>query len=854
MVSIDFGRLCLRRVSVSLAALAWATTAQAQVTEQGPATVEQVADTSDEIVVTARQRSEALQDVPASITAFVETDIKTANITRPADFIGLTPGVSQVQSLEVGDLQVNIRGINSGRDTESSVALIIDGVLVTNPNAINQELDNIVQIEVLKGPQGALYGRNALAGAIILTTRKPTDEFSGFLKAGIGRYNLWSLSGGISGPIGDGIKASINAYHRQEDGSYKNSFRDCDDCVNFSDETGITTRVLVEASDKVDLDLKARYSEVKAGGVAFNASLALTDAAAFLGVPSFFEDPNDHKFIFLNRNDPDNRQDTLNLSAKATIDVGVADLTFTGTYNDVKNNFISAGTSNAFGIYNANAVCQAEYATALANPTKFAVPAPFFFTPNIANSFLPPYPNIACGGYQYQQRDQKDGSLEVRLTSSGDNAFRWMLGGYYASIKRHLVVAYGGDLGSGVLQKGFVPSSGPNPTDLLYDDDLYSKVYAGFANADYDVMDNLELAVALRYDIEDRRVSNNVPKIAPQTPGFGAFGVPVCPTGPTNCTYFINPFYNANPTLASIPGREKSFSQLQPKVTLSWEPTDDLTVYGSYGYGFRSGGFNSSGTTATLLQFFGNLALPDGTKNINNLTDDFKKEVSKAAEIGFKSKLLDGQLALNGALFHTVDKNGQDFSFFAGPFGSLRVVTNIDKAILKGFEADFRWKPSSQFSIFGGFGYTDSEIRKYSTRPYTVGNHVAYIPEYNGNLGAELRLPVSDSLDLVTRVDETFVGKTYFSPVQDNILPNFFTAFGFGRGDFSKQHRKPYQTTNLTITLQADRWDLSAWATNLFDEDYLAEVIPAPEFGGSFIHDSYGRTFGLRASYRFGAN
>ncbi|MDO9487253.1 MAG: TonB-dependent receptor plug domain-containing protein, partial [Sphingomonadaceae bacterium] len=122
MMRIDLGRVCLRRVSVSLVAIAWASTAQAQVTEQGPATVEEVADTSDEIVVTARQRSEALQDVPASITAFVETDIKTANITRPSDFIGLTPGVSQVQSLEVGDLQVNIRGINSGRDTESSVA------------------------------------------------------------------------------------------------------------------------------------------------------------------------------------------------------------------------------------------------------------------------------------------------------------------------------------------------------------------------------------------------------------------------------------------------------------------------------------------------------------------------------------------------------------------------------------------------------------------------------------------------------------------------------------------------------------------------------------------------------------
>lgn len=840
------------RLTVSMAALLCGFQAHGQEAPQ-PA---KDSDTNvyNEIVVTARQRSETLQDVPATITAFVESEIKTANITRPADFIALTPGLSQVQTLEIGDMQVNIRGINSGRDTESSIALIIDGILVTNPNALNQELDNIVQIEVLKGPQGALYGRNALAGAIILTTRTPSDSFEGFIKAGAGRYDLWSVSGGISGPIAEGIKGSINAYHRQEDGSFKNSFKGCNDCENFVEETGVTGRLLIEAGDSVDLDLKARYSTVKAGGVAFNASLALTDAAAFLGVPSFFEDPNKHEFIYINRNDPDNRQESFNISAKANFDLGIADLTLVGTYNDVKNNFISAGTSNAFGIYNANSVCQAEYANALANPDKYAVPPPFFFTPDIADSFLPPYPNISCGGYQYQQRDQRDWSVEARLTSVDDGAFSWMIGGYYAHIKRHLVVAYGGDLGSGVLQKGFVPSTGPNPTDLLYDDDLYSKVYAGFANAAYDIQDNIELAVALRYDIEDRRVSNNVPKIGPQTPGFGAFGVPACPDGPADCGYYINPFYNANPTLASIPGRSKSFSQLQPKATLTWKPSQDLTVFGSYGYGFRSGGFNSSGTRETLLQFFGNLELPDGTPNLNNLSDDFKKEVSKAAELGFKASLFDNQLTLNGALFHTVDKNGQDFSFFAGPFGSLRVVTNIDKAILKGIEADFRWKPSRQLAIYGGIGVTDSEIKKYTTRPYTAGNKVPYVPAYNGNLGIEYRLPVSDSFDIVTRVDETFVGKTWFSPVQDQILPNFFTAFGFGRGDFSKQYRKPYATTNLSVTAQGDSWDVSFWSTNLFDKKFLAEIIPAPEFGGSFIHDSYGRTFGVRASYRFGGN
>ena len=130
----------------------------------------------EEIVVTARQREERIEDVPVSITAFTAAEIRSAGIERPQDFIALTTGVSQVQTAEAGDMQVNIRGINTGRDAETNFALVIDGVLQTNPNALNQELSGVTQIEVLKGPQGALYGRNALAGALILTTRKPGDE------------------------------------------------------------------------------------------------------------------------------------------------------------------------------------------------------------------------------------------------------------------------------------------------------------------------------------------------------------------------------------------------------------------------------------------------------------------------------------------------------------------------------------------------------------------------------------------------------------------------------------------------------------------------------------------------------
>ena len=136
----------------------------------------------EEIIVTARQRSETLKDVPASITAITSETIANAGIVRAEDFVALTPGVTMVNTAEVGDTQVNIRGINGARDAENSFGLIIDGILTTNPAAFNREYSDLSQIEILKGPQGALYGRNAAAGAIIVTTRKPTDRQESIIK------------------------------------------------------------------------------------------------------------------------------------------------------------------------------------------------------------------------------------------------------------------------------------------------------------------------------------------------------------------------------------------------------------------------------------------------------------------------------------------------------------------------------------------------------------------------------------------------------------------------------------------------------------------------------------------------
>lgn len=802
-------------------------------------------DTLEEIVVTARQREERLTDVPATVDAFTATDIKLAGIERPGDFVALTPGLSQVQTAEVGDLQLNIRGINTGRDVETNFALVIDGVLQTNPNAFNQEMANIQQIEVLKGPQGAIYGRNALAGAIIISTRKPTDHFEADATIGYGNKNTQKANFYLSGPLASGINASVGAFYRKTDGFFTNSYLKCDDCTDYYKEYGVTPRVVFELGGGT-IDVKAKYSKITAGAINFNASFALPGFALFTQNPDFFQDVNQHPFDYINNVVPDNEQENKQVSIKGDWKLeNIGTLTAWAAYNDQTNFFLTDGASAAFGLYSRTPWCQADINAQVDAP----LPSPTFYAG--AASVLPPYSPTRCDGYQYQQRDQKDASVELRLASPGDQPLRWLGGAYYADIKRHVVVSQGADEGLGFQKTAFVPSTGPNPTDLLYDDEFHSKVSAVFGQIAYDVIPNLEAALALRYDSERRSVDNQVPTGAnafAQTPNFG-----------TSATVpYINPAYTADPALATsgIPSRSRTFSELQPKISLNWKFVENWSAFTSYGYGFRSGGFNSTGSNATVQQYFGSLKYVQSDGTVTNQPslvtqgidyDDYKKEVSKAAEIGVKGDLLDHTLALDLAAYHTRVDNMQVFNFLVGPFGLLRTVMNIDQATLQGVEGSVRWKANRYISLFGGFGYIHSRIDSFSSRPYTVGNKVPYAPDYTADAGVELTIPMSSGLALFARIDGTSIGRTWFSPVQKDQVQ---TLFGVP-GDYSKTSRDPYTIANARLGVSSDHWNIAGWVRNLADKHYLEEVIPAPEFGGSFVHSATGRAFGVDVSYNF---
>lgn len=807
----------------------------------------------EEIVVTARKRSESLQDVPIAVTAFTERTIKQAGIERPNDFITLIPNVTIVDSANVGDTQVSIRGIVSTRDAESTFAYVVDGVLNTNPNSFNEELVDIQQIEVLKGPQGALYGRNAVAGAILVTTNKPGDEFAGTVKASTGTQGLAKFSGNLSGPLSETLKAAFTYSHREQDGYFQNSFTGSDSSVDFFEDDTARLRLIWEPSDELSLDFKAGYSQVSAGAINFNAAFAIPAFVNIFGSEAFNSDVNGLNFVYANNVPSGNDQETTDLSLKLDYAASFADISANITYNNLDESLLADGTSASFYAYELTPQCQADRAS-LNSFTRSDLFGGLFepfgvLPPGTGNDFVGvygPFTATSCDGFQYQERNQEDMSAEIRFTSNGDGRLQWIAGAYVTSIEREVVIAYGADQGQGFLRQPYVPATGPNPTDLLFDDQFNTDVFAVFGQLQYDLNDTLELSLALRYDREEREVDNLVPNVLASGLNLNTLDANFQP-GP------INPGFINNPD--GIPSRSRTFDQLQPKVTLNWAANDEINLYASWGVGFRSGGFNSLGSSDLINSFFnvGFGGLGDAVDAKLTVNDEYDQEDTSNLEVGIKSKLFDNRLTLNASIFKTDVDNNQFFEFYTGPFGLLRVVTTIEQLEIQGIEADFNFAATDSLSIFGGIGLLDSEIIENQNRPLSVGNDVPQAPSETLNLGTAFETDVLGDKTFFARADWQYIGETFFHTLQGEQTPTIFQAF-FGPGlsqNFSNSTRDAYDTLNLRVGIRSDHWSLTAWGRNITDEQYLEEVIPTPEFGGSFNAQGVGDSYGVEVSYSF---
>jgi iron complex outermembrane receptor protein len=425
----------------------------------------------EEIIVTARKRDESFKDVPVTVNVFTETLVEDAGIYRPADFIQMVPNMTLVETQNAGNAFVVIRGISQARNSEPSVAVQVDGVLQTNPAEFNQELYDIQQIEVLKGPQGALYGRNAIGGAIIITTLDPADEFEATVKAGYGNENSIRGQLGVSGPLGDsaGYRATVNYY--ETDGFLHNVF--LNESVDPVESLSARARFVFEPSDNFRGDFRVAVDDLSTRALYFVVP-RVDEANPFGG---YVDDANDVDEPIQLDNPGINDRDVLNSSLK--LDFGVGEGTFTSVthYNTTEEVL----TGDAFD-----------------------------FRP-AANSLF----NAILGFdlNQSQFLDIEAYSQELRYTSPTEGTFRWIAGAYYVHTDRFISTGNMVDTGAGVFPIYREPRfGGNNPSATFLADSQDNDAWAVFADATIELGEKTELDLAIRYDEDKRENTTETPE------------------------------------------------------------------------------------------------------------------------------------------------------------------------------------------------------------------------------------------------------------------------------------------------------------------------------------------------------
>jgi iron complex outermembrane receptor protein len=556
----------------------------------------------DEIIVTARKRDESLQSVPITVNVFTAATIQAAGIESPRDFIAMVPNMTLVETQNVGNSFITIRGISQARNSEPSVAVLVDGVLETNPYEFTQELYDIQQIEVLKGPQGALYGRDAIGGAIIINTADPSDHFEGSTRVGVGNGPAEKVQAAISGPLdSEGTlryRASVNFY--DTDGYLQNVYLDrkADPYRDYA----ARLRLVWKPNDQFSADLRFSYdlTETTAYYFVIPRSDESNPYSDFTTPPN----ANDTTSPIQNNNLGTDNRTVLDTALKLDYSPGYGTLTSISDYNHTKE--IDTGDA-----YDFRPVTTSDN---------------YALTADVPASEGGPYDES-----QSQFVDVQTFSQEVRFTSPTVGGFSWIGGAYYLHTERFISTGNLVDRGDGVpavYQTPIVDPANPYATNTnatFLADSQNSNAWALFGDVTYEITPQWELDAALRYDQDNGEDTTDTP------------------------TQFL-------PTTAAYTGEERKaiFSATQPKGTLRYKPNDDWTFYGGWSRGFRSGGFNQTGV--------GEVARANGVLGVN---DEFQAEIADTYEIGVKSQFLDRRLTVDADVFHTQSRNGYFFVYIA---------------------------------------------------------------------------------------------------------------------------------------------------------------------------------------------
>lgn len=740
----------------------------------------------EEVVVTARKRSESVQDTPVSVTAISKEQIERYDLTSLEKVANSTPQFNVGRASNGSGAQLTLRGIGSSSTSigiEQSVAVIVDGVYYGQGRIINEGFFDLAQLEILKGPQALFFGKNATAGVVSITTAGPTDKLEAMARVG---YEFKSQNligeGVISGPLSDTFSARLAVRGSNMFGGY---YSNKGAAVNYT-----------------TLDVANGYA-----------------ATNHVAQPSASDQPGEDEILgrLTLKWTPTDR---LTASLKGSID-----------RNNVNNsswNYVNYRCADGFSALNPNNPCAPKFNVYQNNlPDGLAQDLPYSNDGELYNSYRSygvtgtinydlddisftsvsnynwnrNYWLCACdfqssdtGTWATENSKWHAFSTEFRALTTYDGPVNVMAGLYYQKTKRKFdqwVLFAGLENSAAPLGNRYVASSKNSETD--------GETIAGFGQVIWTFLPQWELAGGVRYTHETKDSFFRQPYVNPALTGL-----------------FIP---------ATVVSADQTFNNWSPEATLSFKPNDNVNIYVAYKTAYKSGGFSNSGILGAFT-------------TVDDFT--FEPEKAKGIEGGIKTTLLDNTLRLDIGAYHYKYTNLQ-VDFFNSPTFAF-ITTNAGGAKTDGVELNVEWAPRevAGLSLRGSLNYNKARYADFIAPCYSgqtpaagcsllsappaltplqdlSGKPTAMAPRWTASLGGSYETAVSDNFVLGLSADARY---------SDHYLPS---AFG---NPLSRQGSYIVLDASLRVATADEHWELAVIGKNLTNRFYVSGVVDGPSTGG----------------------
>ncbi len=788
-----------------------------------------------DIIVTAQRRAESLNDVGMSIQAVDAGTLEALRVTDVRDLSAVAPSLSVSQSYQ-GVPTYTMRGIGFNTiniSSTSTVGTYVDEVAYAYPIMNTGPVMDLERVEVLKGPQGTLYGRNTTAGLINFITAKPTDEFKGAVKAEIGNYQSYNFEGYLSGPLAEGVSARIAVRSENSDKGWQISNSRPDERQGKVDKLGVRGSLLIEPSPSTQINLGVTWWQNKSDTVSAQGIGLTPTTDPTVTNPKPNSGGNMPGLIdYLNDNRP-TRASQADWAPRASrsADIGIGP----GAPGDLAEN-------NRFWGLKLRLDQDISDTVKLVSLTSYND----FKRDGLSDWSGAPYEILL------QTMNGRIKSFAQELHFEGETAnINWLIGGYFARDKifdgtRNLQGENANNRYVRGVMMNLINSPVFNSEGYTEDEIMTSfrtftnnakmttKTWSLFGSADTDLTENLQLTVGLRYT-QDKQdyigcTADYNGSMLPNVNIFTRYGAFLA-TGEVPDPLELNGCNTHNQVTNSFGPTAHKLDEdnLAWRMALDWSPNDDTLVYASVARGYKSG------TT------------PVNVASKADQNNPVKQEELTSYEVGVKATLADRLLQANFAAFYYDYKNKQISTYFADPvYKALSRLDNVPKSKAYGLEGELSLRPVRGVTISANGLWLKTKIIGYEGTNAAGddqnfdGAEFIYSPRFQGSMMVAYDVPVSPTLDLNGAINMRYQSKSSSIFYDDSLDAKSRALYDVDA----------YASVNASIGVKShDGWSLSLWSKNLFNKYSWSAVTSNANVVVRFANMP--RTFGMTAGYSF---